>query len=86
MFLRILYKLNAFSSLVPESIRWLRVNGKTIEAEDVLKRIAKRNKRDWPVNVNLAPTVSENNKSVSVKYLFYPFQMAVSTLIQMFAW
>ena len=86
MFLRILYKLNVFSSLVPESIRWLRVNGKTIEAEDVLKRIAKRNKRDWPVNVNLAPTVSENNKSVSVKYLFYPFQMAVSTLIQMFAW
>ena len=86
MFLRILFKLDVFYSLVPESIRWLRVNGKTNEAEDVLKCIAKRNKKDWPVNVNLAPTVSENNKSLSVKYLFYPFQMAVSTLIQMFAW
>ena len=76
----------AIFSLVPESIRWLRVNGKTKEAEDVLKRIAKRNKKDWPVNVKLAAPSIKNNQTVSAKYLFYPFKMTISTLIQMFAW
>ena len=64
----------------------MRSNGKIEEAENVLKRIAKWNKKEWPVDVKLASPTNKNNKSVSAKYLFYPFRMAVSTLIQMFAW
>ena len=73
-------------SLLPESFRWMRVSGKTEEAENVLKRIAKKNKKDWPVNVKLAPTSVKDKKSESAKYLFFPFKMAISTFIQMFAW
>ena len=73
-------------SLLPESFRWLRVAGKTEKAEHVLKRIAKRNKKDWPVDVKLATPSVESKESVSAKYLFYPFRMTVSTLIQMYAW
>jgi len=70
--------------LVPESIRWLRVNGRVDEAEDILKKIAKKNNKPWP-NARLS-VPKDSGESVSLKYLFLPSRVAISTLIQCFAW
>ena len=71
-------------SLIPESVRWLRLNGRIEEAEEILRKVARRNKQPWPNAKLSAPT--KTVETVSAKYLFVPTKMCISTLIQVFAW
>eukprot|EP00794_Sanderia_malayensis_P010687 gene10687-11823_t len=71
---------------IPESIRWLCLNGRTEDAMEIIKQIAKVNRRSAP-DVKLAEKNDNTEKSfASFLNLFRPMKMAVSTLIQSFGW
>ena len=71
---------------IPESTRWLRLNGKSQEAVHVLKRIAKFNKKDVP-DFKLAVVKQDMSKRAGNFFdLFRPRKIAVRSLIQTFAW
>ncbi|XP_002158070.2 organic cation transporter protein [Hydra vulgaris] len=75
-----------FYKIIPESVRWLRVSNKPLEAELVLRNIARRNKKPWP-NAKLSdpPTASLSHKA-SLKDLFLPKKKFIITFIQCFTW
>eukprot|EP00795_Rhopilema_esculentum_P015781 gene15781-7079_t len=69
---------------IPESVRWLRVNNKLDEAESVLQKVAKVNKRPKP-SVKLSET-EETTESGTYADLFRPWKVCKSSLIQSYAW
>eukprot|EP00794_Sanderia_malayensis_P010690 gene10690-11827_t len=72
---------------IPESIRWHNVHGQTDNAMKTVKRIAKFNRKVFPFNLKLAEVEKPEEKSTrSILNLFRPMKMAISTLIQSFAW
>ena len=76
-----------FSRFVPESVRWLNLNGQTEKAMAILRRIAKFNKRTIPDHVTLKPaTVEGVQEKASPLDLFRPPKMALRTAVQAFAW
>ena len=75
----------AFLFALPESPRWLMVNGKQLEAEITLKRIAKFNGNPLPVILLKSPTTS-NEKKYTYSHLFRSRKVAVFTLIFAFIW
>jgi hypothetical protein len=69
-----------FDRLVPESPRWLLLKGKVEEAEAVLSKIARMNKRPLPDKFALhKPVVSETR--TSFKQLFNDWKTAKKILI-----
>ncbi|XP_057310496.1 organic cation transporter 1-like [Hydractinia symbiolongicarpus] len=68
----------------PESIRWMRVNGKLGEAEKLLKSMAKINGKPEPY-ARLRKE-SQTHKTATFLHLFYPLQIFVQTVIQALAW
>ena len=71
---------------VPESIRWLNLNGRQEEAMKLLRRIAKFNKKQLPDNVTLkAPFVGPKVKTSPID-LFVPTKMALQSLVQSYTW
>ena len=77
-------QIDFFFSILPESVRWMTVHGKTKEAKQVFKKIAKFNKKEWQ-DVTLVQ-MTQGKKTVSAKYLFRPWSTLTSTLIQAVAW
>ena len=72
--------------LIPESTRWLRVNGKSKEAVDILKRIAKFNKKNIP-DFELAVVKQDTSKGTgNYLDLFRPKKIAFRSVIQGYAW
>ena len=69
---------------VPESVRWLRTKKKLNKAEDILKKIGKRNRKFSNASLSELPKVSDKN--TSYKDLFITFSMAMSTLVQCYGW
>ena len=67
-----------FLRFTPESIRWLRLNGRTEEATEILKKIAKVNKRPFP-NARLKPLDQEHGPSPLD--LFRPLHMFIRSAI-----
>ena len=71
---------------IPESVRWLNLNGKGDEAMKILRRIAKFNKREIPSEIALKSPEKEVNSSVSLLDLFRPLRIAKQTMVQFYAW
>ena len=69
---------------VPESVRWLRTKKKINEAENVLKKIGKRNRKISNASLSAPPEGAVKN--TSYKDLFIPPSMALSTLVQCYTW
>ena len=64
---------------IPESTRWLRSQYKITEAECILRKVAKTNKKLYPVNSKLQPPEVVKN-SGSYKDLFVPSSRIWKTL------
>ncbi|XP_065069179.1 solute carrier family 22 member 3-like isoform X2 [Rhopilema esculentum] len=75
-----------FYRLVPESARWLIVNGKPEELVEILTRIAKMNGKEVPAIGNIEVTKEPTEGLKHFIYLFTPKQIAISSLVQGFAW
>ena len=74
-------------SLTPESVRWLRVKGHIHEAEAILERLARVNKKEIPNGTSLSTLPKQTNeKKASCLDLFRPASNAISTIIQCYAW
>ena len=71
---------------IPESVRWLNLNGKGDEAMKILRRIAKFNKREIPNEITLKCSSKEENSSGSLLDLFRPLCIAKQTMVQFYAW
>lgn len=60
--------LSSIFRLIPESMRWLRVNQRTEEAEKIYKNIARFNNIEFP-DVKLQE-IAASDKKVSMKVIF----------------
>ena len=78
--------IKLLSRFVPESIRWLRLNGRIEDARTILKRIARFNSKD----VNYIDVEEIKDEPFQgLKYildLFRPRTVAVQSLIHGYAW
>ena len=72
---------------MPESVRWLRLHGKTNEAMNILQRIAKFNKKEIPADVTVTPGPSyvAANKP-SILDLFRPRKIFIWSVVQGYTW
>lgn len=70
---------------LPESIRWLIVNDRHREAEEILKKVAEVNGRKYPADVELKKEKT-SNESGNVFELFRHRLTTVYTLVSMLAW
>ena len=72
-----------FQRFIPESVRWLLVNGRKDEAREILEKVAKVNKKEMPMEDLHVP---EKTDSKGVLELFKTWKMAKLSLIQIYAW
>ena len=71
---------------IPESIRWLHLNGKTDEVMMILKKIARINGKELP-DFKLDEVKQDASAGLQhYKHLFKPKKIAVRSLIQGYAW
>ena len=75
-----------FVRFVPESVRWLRSKNKLVKAENILRKIASSNNKEYPSNVQLQPVKSSEVHSGSFKDLVSNFQIASITLRLCLMW
>ncbi|XP_078383615.1 organic cation transporter protein-like [Oculina patagonica] len=73
----------AFWKFIPESVRWLLVNGRKEEAREILKNVAKVNKKEMPSDELYVPVTTANN---GILELFKTWKLAKLSLIQFYAW
>ena len=66
-------------------MRWLNLNGKKEEAMEILRKIAKFNRRELPSDVTLKSQV-KGKTSGSLFDLFKAKHMARQTIVQFYAW
>ena len=66
--------------MIPESSRWLISQGKYDDAENIIQRIAKVNKKKIPSRIIDEKTL-ETPKAANVYHLFSTFTMTKRTLI-----
>ena len=74
----------SFFSFLPESVRWLNTNGRSDEAEKILHKVAKYNKRTIE-NVSLKQEVEEQS-GYSYLDLFSTTKVLKITLSQGYIW
>lgn len=72
-----------FYFITPRSVRWLQAKGKNEEAMEILRKVAKWNKKTIPDNITLTITKKEQQSSGK---LFSNCKMTLSTLIQGAIW
>lgn len=72
-----------FWRFVPESVRWLLVKGKTVQAREILTKVATVNKKEMPVEELHVPVTASGQ---SVVELIRTWKMAKMSLIQIYVW
>lgn len=73
-------------SYIPESMRWLRLNGKTEEVMKILRRVAKFNGKELP-DIQISELKHESSAGLGhYLNLFRPKQIAFRSLIQGYSW
>ena len=73
--------------LIPESIRWLRINGKQDKVMETFEKIAKSNKKVIPPNIKLSPLIKNITiGKAGISQLFHTQRRALSTINLGFAW
>ena len=83
-----LYNINIYSSIIPESMRWLRLQGRDADVIKILKKAARFNGKVFPSEVQLKTMQKsdiEQNKG-SVLDLFRPWKMLLFSSVQGFGW
>ena len=82
------FVLLLFYYFVPESVRWLRLQGRLDEALEIFETVAKWNGRKLNPNASLSPVVGEQDehRSSSPRALFKTRRMAIKTALQGFVW
>lgn len=68
---------------IPESVRWLLVNGRKEEAREILTNVARINKRDMPSDELKVPATTINKGFLD---LFKTWKLAKLSIIQLYAW
>ena len=76
-------KLIFIERFIPESVRWLLVNGRKEEARKILERVAKVNKKEMPSDDFLVPVTTA---SKGVLELFKTWRLTKQLIIQIYAW
>ena len=76
---------NRIRRFIPESVRWLNLNGKKEKAMEILRKIAKFNMKEIPSNVTLKGQ-SKEVASGSYIDLFKTWSIAKETIVQFYAW
>ena len=71
--------------MIPESSRWLISQGKYDDADNIIQRIAKVNKKKIPSRIIDEKTL-ETSKAANVYHLFSTFTMTKRTLILLWNW
>ena len=71
---------------MPESLRWLQVQGKTVELNDTFKKIAKWNRTSFPKTIAVKSNLKGIDKKANPLYLFKTKEQAISTCVQIYAW
>lgn len=79
-----MYAIFVFYSLTPESVRWLMVKGKTAEALNVFRKMAKVNKTVMP-DEDLIPT-DDDQRLGDVCDLFATRKMVQKTILSWYCW
>ncbi|XP_065064675.1 solute carrier family 22 member 15-like [Rhopilema esculentum] len=75
-----------FFKFIPESTRWLHVNGRTDEAVAIFRKIAKFNGKELP-DITLKPVPMDCSPGLThYLHLFKPKKVAIRSLIQGCAW
>ncbi|XP_068736416.1 solute carrier family 22 member 3-like isoform X1 [Montipora capricornis] len=72
-----------FWRFVPESVRWLLVNGKKEQAREILERVAAVNKKEIPRDELQVPVTTANQ---GVLELFKTWKMSKMSLAQIYIW
>ena len=86
IFLLFVLSFFVFSRYIPESIRWLRVKGRTEDVKSIINRMARTNKKKLD---ELEIKEFQQEKSHGLSYLldlFRPRKLAVQSLIHGYAW
>lgn len=71
-------------SLTPESVRWLMIKGKTEEAKEIFRKIAKVNKMPMS-DMDLKPP-EDDQRLGDVRELFATRKMVQKTLLSWYCW
>ena len=75
--------LSMVRRFIPESVRWLLVNGRKEEAREILTNVARINKRDMPSDELQVPATTINKGFLD---LFKTWRLAKLSVIQLYAW
>ena len=75
-----------FYPLVPESLRWLRLNKKTGELKKISLKMAKWNRKKLPENILISTENLKENHKANPLDLFRTKKTAIRTLVQGYAW
>jgi len=74
-------------SLIPESVRWLMTHGKTTQAEKILRRVAKTNKKEMPdEGLGLPEDQKSTQQEAGFMDLFGSRSMTKKTVISWISW
>eukprot|EP00112_Aurelia_sp_Birch-Aquarium-sp1_P026069 Seg900.11 transcript_id=Seg900.11/GoldUCD/mRNA.D3Y31 product="Solute carrier family 22 member 13" protein_id=Seg900.11/GoldUCD/D3Y31 len=76
----------AFFKFIPESARWLHLKGRKDEVDELLRKIARVNKKEYPEVEVIEVTQDADEGLKHFFHLFTPKKIALRSIIQGYAW